>query len=170
VRQLNPSTNLILSVLAGLGLLGSLSMSWFAAPVEDPTATDGPIERAAFHVSQVFATSAKGTVSGTDALGSSGRMILVALVCALALLALAVSTPSIRRQAEGAMHLLALAVPVVVIAVAVAHRGTTTPVSMHFGTLVGVALALFMASAAWQGASMREKPKPVVRPRYGSVR
>ena len=76
MRQLNPSTNLVLTILAGLGLLGSLSLPWFAAPVTDTVGTDGPIERGAFQVGQVFATSAKGTVSGSDALGSARAALL----------------------------------------------------------------------------------------------
>jgi hypothetical protein len=169
VRQLNPSTNLMLAVIAGLGLLGSLSLSWFAAPVPDPESADGPIESGAFQVSQVFATSAKGTVDGTTALGDA-RMALVAIVVLVALLALAVLTPSIRRQAEDVLHLVALAVPVIVVAVAIAHPGTTAPVHLHYGTLIAIALSLFMASSAWHGARMREKRKPAARPRYGATR
>jgi uncharacterized membrane protein len=169
VRQLNPSTNLMLAVITGVALLASMSLPWFAAPVEDPTATDGPIERGAFAVSQVFATSAKDTVDGTAALGGA-RMALVGIVVLVALLALAVLTPSIRRQAEDVLHLVALAVPVVVLIAAVSHPGTTAPASLHYGTLVALALSLFMASAAWNGARMREKRKPQARPRYSSAR
>ncbi len=169
MRQLNPSTNLILTVLAGLGLLGSLSLPWFKAPVVDPTGTDGPVERAAFQVAQVFSTSAKGTVSGNDALGSA-RLAIVILVALLAVVALAVSTPAIRRQSEDFMRLLVIGAPVVVIVAAVAHPGTTAPVSLHYGMLVSFVLAAFMASAAWHGANMRAKQAAPVRPRYGSAR
>ena len=169
MRQLNPSTNLVLTVLAGLGLLGSLNLPWFAAPVVDSSPTDGPVEHAAFQVGQVFATSAKGTVSGNDALGGA-RMAIVALVAVLALVALAVSTPSLRRHAEDLMRLLVFAAPVVVIVAAVAHPGVTTPVHLHYGMLVSFVFVGFMANAAWHGASMREKRAAPVRPRYGSAR
>ncbi len=169
MRQLNPSTNLVLTILAGLGLLGSLSLNWFAAPVTDTTATDGPVERAAFQVAQVFTSGAKGTVSGHDALGGA-RMALIALVVLLALVALAVSTPAIRQQAENLMRVLVMATPVVVIACAATHPGTTTPVSIHSGMLVSFVLVAVMASAAWQGANMREKRAAPVRRRYGSAR
>jgi hypothetical protein len=169
VRQLNPSTNLVLAVLAGLGLLASLSLDWFAAPVIDPTPTDGPVERGAFQVSQVFATHAKGTVSGNTALGS-GRMALVLLVVLVAILAAAVSVASLRRHAEDALHLAALATPVVVIALAAAHPGTSAAISIHYGLLVSLATAIFMASASWHGASMRQKHAAPTRPRYGVTR
>jgi peptidoglycan/LPS O-acetylase OafA/YrhL len=166
VRQLNASTNLFLTILAGLGLLGSLSMNWFATPVTDPTATDGPVERGAFQVSQFFATHARGQITGTDGLGGS-RTVLVALVLVVAVAVLAVSTPSLRRQAEDFLQLVALAAPVVVIAVVIAHQGTGhATVRVHYGFLVGLAATLLMSSAAWQGARMREKrkaPKGAVR-------
>jgi hypothetical protein len=169
VRQLHPSTNLILAVLGGLGLLGSLTMPWFAAPVEDTTATDGPIERAAFQISHMFGTSPKGPVNGSDALGGSS-MVLVVLVALIALLALAVSTPAIRRQAEDTLRVVAFALPVAVLIVSLAHSGTETPVHVHYGTFVGFAIALFTASAAYQGASMREQRKKPARPGFGTTR
>jgi hypothetical protein len=169
VRQLNPSTNLVLTVLAGLGLLASLSLPWFAAPAADPTSTDGQIERGAYQLGKVFATDAQGAVSGTDALGGA-RVAIVALVGALALVALAVSAPAMRRQAEDLMRLLVIAAPIVVIAAAVTHPGTTTPVNIHYGMLVSFVLVAFMASAAWHGANMRAKKAAPVRPRYGPAR
>jgi hypothetical protein len=167
VRQLNPSTNLVIAILAGLGLLASLSVSWFAAPVTDPTVTDGPIEQGAFQVSQVFATHAKGTVSGSDALGSSAT-VLVAVVGLVALLALAVTVASVRKPAEDGLRLAALAAPVVLLILIVAHSGTNVPVRIHYGVLVASIASLVMASAAWQGAAMRQKHAAPVRPRYGS--
>jgi hypothetical protein len=166
VRQLNPSTNLVLAVLAGLGLLGSLSLHWFAMPTTDPVDTDGPVERGAYQVGQFFATHAKGQITGTDGLGG-GRSVLLVLVGIVVLTAVAVSAPALRRQAEDFLQLLALAAPVVVIGVVIAHSGTgNAPVRIHFGFLIGLALTLLMSSAAWQGATMREKrkaPKGAVR-------
>jgi putative effector of murein hydrolase LrgA (UPF0299 family) len=159
----------MLAVLTGLGLLASLSLPWFAAPETDPNDVDGPVERAAFQVSRVFASGAKGTVDGSAAAGSA-RVAIVGIVVLVTLLALAVLTPAIRRQAEDLLHLVALAVPIVVLLVVIAHPGTTTPVHLHYGTLVSLAVSLFMASAAWNGARMREKRKPTARPRYGTTR
>jgi hypothetical protein len=166
VRQISPVTNLILAVGAGVAMLASLSLSWFAAPTKSPTATDGPVESAAYQVQQFFSADVKGEITGTVALGDT-RTVLVALVAIVALAALAVSMPAMRRPAESFMQLLALAVPLVVIGVTIAHPGTgPAPVRVHSGALVGVGLALLMASAAWHGATLREKrkaPKGVVR-------
>ena len=169
VRQLNPSTNLVLTFLAGLGLLASLSLPWFAAPVADTVDTDGPIERGAFQISHVFATHAGGTVSGSDALGG-GRTVLVALVVLVTLLAIAVTIASVRRAAEDTLRIVAPASPLVVIALAVMHPGTTTAVSVHYGTLVALAAVSLMASAAWHGASMRQKYVAPARPRFDATR
>lgn len=158
MRQLTPSTNLVLAVLAGLGLLASMSLNWYAAPSTDPNQYDGPIETAAYQVGQVFATSAPGQVSGSTALGS-GQAVLVILVALVALLTLAVWTPSLRSQAETALQLVALAGPVVVIVVAATHSGIHTPVRLHYGLIIAFAISLVMASAAWQGAGMRLKKK-----------
>jgi hypothetical protein len=165
VRQLSPSSNLVLAILAGLGLLGSLSLSWYATPVDDPVPTDGPIERSAFHIGKVFSSHASGAVAGNTALGS-GRTILVALVAVIVVLAFAVSLPALRHYGEELLRLVALASPVVVIGVAIAHPGTTAPVRIHDGLIVGVLVSLLMASAAWHGAHMREKKAATsLRPR-----
>jgi hypothetical protein len=169
VRQLNSSTNLLLAVIAGLGLLGSLSLNWFAAPVPSPATDDGAIEDAAFQFGHVFATHAPGMVTGSAALGvARGGLVLLVVVVAFA--GLAVGTPSIRQRAEGLMRVVAIAAPIVVLVAAIAHPGVSTPVRIHYGTLVAFAVSLFMASAAWQGAAMRVKSKAPVRPRYGSAR
>jgi hypothetical protein len=170
MRQLNPSTNLILAVLAGLGVLASLTMPWYAAPAEDPTDTDGPIEQGAFQVGQVFATSAKGVVSGNDAIGPNGRLALLVVVAVVALLGVAISANVARRHAEDMLRVAAFATPVVVLAVAILHPGTQAEVRLHYGMLVGIAASLFSANAAFHGASWREKRAAPVRPRFGSAR
>ena len=158
VRQFQPSTNLVLAVLAGLGLLASTSLHWYAAPTTDPNQFDGPIETAAYHLGQTFSTTAPGQLSGSAALGS-GMSVLVLLVAVIALLALAVWTPSLREHAETGLQLVALATPVVVIVVAVLHSGTHASVRPHSGVVIAFAISLVTASAAWQGATMRQKRK-----------
>jgi hypothetical protein len=92
----------------------------------------------------------------------------VALVALVAVAALAVAMPALRRPAEDFLQLLALAAPVVVVGVAIAHPGTgEAPVRIHSGSLIGLALALLMASAAWNGATLREKRKA---PKSGAIR
>lgn len=158
VRQLSPSSNLALAVLAALGLLGTLSLPWFAAPAADLTATDGPVERGAFQVSHFFGTSARGMVSGSDALGGA-RSVLYALVLVVVVLAAAVAMAGVRKQAEDLLRVVALAAPVLVIGTAVAHPGTVAAVHVHYGALVALLVSALMASAAWQGCSMRYKAK-----------
>lgn len=156
MRQLNASTNLLLALLGGLGLLASLTLPWYAAPAEPPNPTDGPIERGAWQVGYVFATSARGMVDGNDAIGG-GRVLLVVAIGAVALLALAISLNAARQTAEDILRVAALVVPVLVVGIAIAHPGTEAALRLHYGLLVAFAAALFTASAAWHGASWRQK-------------
>jgi hypothetical protein len=167
VRQLSPSTNLVLAVLAGLGLLGSLGLPWFASPILDPVRTDGPIEKGAFQVGRFFAAGAPGTVNGSDAAGGL-LAVVVGVVALMTILVLAVGTPSIRRHAEEYLRILVFVAPVVVIATAIVHTGTNVPVHVHYGLLVSLVATGLMCSAAWHGANMREKKAAPVRPRYGT--
>lgn len=156
MRQLTPTANLVLTVLAAAGLLGTLGLPWFATPAVDPNLNDGPVEHGAFQVGHVFATHAKGMVEGTAALGGA-RMVLFGLVVVVVILAAAVSVSSVRKAAEDLLRLVALLSPVVVILVAAAHPGDSAPLHLHYGSLVALAASLLMASAAWQGCSMRAK-------------
>lgn len=168
MRQLAPASNLVLAVFAGLGLLASLTLPWFAAPSQSPNSTDGPVERGAYQVEQVFATSAKGMVDGTDALGS-GQTALLVLVGVVTVLGVLIGANVMRHKVEDVLHLVALAAPIVVLAVALPHPGTDADLRIHYGLIVGLAATLLMSSAAWHGASMRAKHKAPVRPRYGSA-
>lgn len=158
MRQLSPSSNLALAVIAALGLLGTLSLPWFATPAVDTVATDGPIERGAFQVAHFFATGAKGMIDGNDALGGA-RSVLFVLAVVVIVLAAAVSVSAVRKQAEDLLRVVALAAPVVLIGTVVAHPGLTAPAHVHYGSLVALLACLLMASAAWQGSSMRHKAK-----------
>lgn len=169
MRQLTPRTNLLLAVLGGLGLLASLALPWYAVPTEDPNPTNGPVERGAYQVAQVFATSAKGTVAGADALGE-GRSALIGVVGVVALLAALVAIREIRRLAEDALRVVALAAPFVLLIAVIDHGGTRGDVRLHYGMLVGFAAVLFMSSAAWHGASLREYRPASARPRYNATR
>lgn len=169
MRQLSPMTNLLLAVLAGIGLLGSLSLPWYAAPATDPNPTDGPVERGAYQVGQVFSTGAKGMVDGTDAVGG-GQVALLIAVGVIAVLALAISANLARRHAEDLLRPVAFAVPVITVVLAILHPGTEATLRLHYGMLVGIAAAVLTTSAAYHGASMRAKKAAPVRPRYGSVR
>jgi hypothetical protein len=162
VRQLDPVSNLVLSALAGLGLLGSLSLPWFVPPGHSTTDTDGPVERAAWQVSHFFGSNVPGKTSGSDALGSS-RGLLVILVAVVAGLACAVAVPQIRKTAEDLLRMAGFAAPVAVIFLVVMHSGTDRPVTVHYGALVSFVAAAFMASAAFHGSSMRTRRKQAPR-------
>ena len=168
MRQLKPATNLVLAVLAGIGLLASLTLPWYATPTEDPNPLNGPVERGAYQVGQVFATGAKGMIDGNDAVGDA-RVFLLAIVGLIALLAAAISVPAMRRGAEDVLRVVALIAPLVVGFVAIAHPGTEADVRLHYGMLVGFVATFAMTSAAWHGASLREKPAPA-KPRSYSMR
>jgi hypothetical protein len=168
MRQITPQANLVLAVLAGLGLLATLTLPWYSAPVEDTTPTDGPVERAAFQLAHTFKTGADGMIDGQDALGD-GRLVLVVLVVAIAVIGLAISANGMRRSAEDVMRVVALLTPVIVGFVAITHPGTEAPVRIHYGMLIAFLATFVMSSAAWHGASMREKPAPT-KPQTYSMR
>jgi hypothetical protein len=163
VRQLDPITNLVLAVLAGLGLLGTLSMPWFAAPAASTKTTDGPIEKTAWQVGHFFGTNVDGRVSGNAAIGSGGKGIVVLVVAAIAILALSVSVPQIRKPAEDMLRVAGWAAPAAVLYLAVTHSGTTVPVHLHFGALASFVVACFVTSCAWWGGSMRTRRKQAPR-------
>jgi hypothetical protein len=170
MQQLNPVTNLFLAVLAGLGLLGSLTLPWYAAAKVSPNVTDGPIERAAWQVGHVFSTEAGGQIDGAEALGGA-RVTVLVIVALVAVLALAVSLNLARRHAEDLLRMVAIAAPFALLVVAIVHPGTgEADVSVHYGVFVGFAAMLLCSNAAYHGAAWREKRAAPARPRYGVMR
>jgi hypothetical protein len=159
VRQLSPPTNLLLACLAALGLLGTLNLPWYAPPVPDTTETDGPVERAAWAVSRVFAHH-DHQVSGNDVIGG-GRTLLYVLAAAVCVLAIVAAVSALRPLIRDALRIFAIIAPVVVLYLAIDRPGDNAELTIHWGTLVALAVALFMASAAWQGSAIRERrPAP----------
>ena len=156
MRQLDPVTNLVLSALAGLGLLASLSTPWFVPPAGSTTQTDGPVERGAWQVGHFFKHDVDGRVSGTDAIGD-GRIVLVVIVAVMIGLAFAIAIPAVRKQAEDLLRVAGFAAPVGVIYLAATHTGATGDVMVHYGILVSLAVALFAASCAFHGATVRQR-------------
>ena len=162
MQQLNPATNLCLAVLAGLGLLASLTLPWYAAPAEAPDPTAGPVEQSGWRLGYVFATSARGMVDGEEAVGN-GRTLLLAALGLIVLLGLAVAANAARQAAEDALRVVALGLPVLVAVLAITHPGTEAPLQLHYGMLVAFAVTLLTSSAAWHGASWRQKHTAPVR-------
>lgn len=156
MRQLDPVTNLVLSALASLGLLATLSFPWFAAPAASTNPTDGPVERGAWQVGHFFSHDVKGRVSGDDAVGGGGSVLIVVAAVIIGL-ALAVGVPAVRRQAEDMLRVAGFAAPVAVIFLAVSHSGTTGAVRIHYGVAISFAVAVFVASCAYHGATLRQR-------------
>ena len=152
MRQISPATNLVLAVLAGLGLLGSLSQPWYAPPVEDPNAYDGPVERTAFAFGKVFSHH-DGAVSGADALGNT-ETLLLGMVGVIVVLCLLAGVPALRAYVRDVLRAVALALPLIVFYLAVDRPDG---MDVHWGVIVALAIAAFVASAAWHGSGIRVK-------------
>lgn len=165
MRQLSPASNLVLAVLAGLGLLASLTTPWYATAMVSPNETDGPIERAAWQVGHVFGPGDSRTVDGAVALGGA-QPALLTVVAVVGALALAIALNLLRQPAEDLLRLVAFAIPPVFVILAVGHPGEDGDVNLSYGMLIGFAAALLMASASFHGASWRRKHPAPARPRY----
>jgi hypothetical protein len=152
MRQISPATNLVLAVLAGLGLLGSLSQPWYAPPVKDTNAYDGPVERTAFAVGKVFSHH-DGAVSGADALGNT-ETLLLGLVGGIAVLCILAAVPALRSHVRDVLRAVALALPLIVFYLVVSRPDG---MDIHWGVLAALAIAAFVASAAWHGSAIRVK-------------
>src|SRR6478672_11354168 len=153
MRQLSPATNLVLACLASLGLLGILGAPWYAPTVPDGNIYDGPVERAAFAVSHVFSHHDR-VVSGTDALGSGAKTLLMALVAAVVVLSVLAAVPSLRSYVRDVLRAVALALPLLVFYLLVDRPGK---LDIHWGVIAAFAVAVFVASAAWHGSAIRVK-------------
>lgn len=159
MRQLSPVTNLVLAVLAGLGLLASLGLPWYAAPATSSMTTDGPVERAAWQIGHFFQGDALGLVSGHEALGASQASVAV-LVFAVALAAVGMAAAGTRRPAADLLRILAPLAPLMIAALGVSSAGRDAQGVVHFGFAVSVALSILLASAATHGARLRARRRP----------
>jgi hypothetical protein len=155
MRQLSPATNLILACLAALGLVGILGAPWYAPAVPDTNIYDGPVERAAFAVSHVFNHHDR-VVTGTDALGSGSKTLLMALVAAVIVLSALAAVPALRTYVRDVLRAVALALPLLVFYLLV-DRPRKGNLDIHWGVIAAFAVAGFIASAAWHGSSIRVK-------------
>ena len=153
VRQINPFTNLLLTVLCAAGLALSIGLPWFAGK-RPAGEDDGTLEALASDIARVFA---QGGVAGTDSLGSA-RPVLLVLAAVTAVLAVLHLVPALRRLVRTPLRLVPLAAPVVVLVQAV---DAPDGFELRWGLLVALAVSAYMASSAFHGAELREKrPKP----------
>jgi hypothetical protein len=150
MRQLNPITNLVLSCLAAVGLVASLELPWYAT---SPAAENvGPMEAMGARLLRTF-TSDGATTTGTDALGTSRTILLVA-AGAVIVLCTAMLLPALRGVLRDLTRAVAIATPMAVLATAVrAAEG----LELRWGLVVTVAVGLFMANATWHGAAARQR-------------
>jgi hypothetical protein len=147
-----------------------VALPWFALvdPSKGPTADEvadgqGPMAGFAGQVSRTF--SSEGiTASGTEVLDAKRTLILV-LAAAVVVLCTAMLVPMLRNVFRDLLRAVALASPVLVLFVAI-EAPKADGMEFRWGLVVSVAVALFMASAAWHGSSARA-PKPAGVPRAG---
>jgi hypothetical protein len=152
MRQISPATNLVLACLASLGLLGSLGQPWYAPPVEDTNAYDGPVERTAFAFGKVFSHH-DHAVSGADALGNT-ESLLMGLVGTIIVLCVLAAVPALRGYVRDVLRAVAIALPLIVLYLAVDRPDGQ---DIHWGVLAACAIAAFVASASWHGSAIRVK-------------
>jgi hypothetical protein len=158
MRQLSPLTNLMLAVLASIGVAITLGLPWYAATPVVPNDPASGVESAAAAIARWF-TSDGSTVTGTEALRGAESALLLA--CGLtALLSMAVLAGPIRSYLRGPLKLVALSAPVIVV-VHLFHQ----PVGeeLRWGTFVALAASLLMANSAYHGAEIRD-PRPAPGP------
>ena len=153
MRQLTPVTNLLLACFAGLGLMASLRLPWYGAAEATPANT-GPMEAMGSRLARVFTTDT-ATTTGADALADQRVLVLGAALGVIGLCSVML-IPVIRRALCDALRALAILLPIAVLAAAV-HGANG--LELRWGLIVSLATGLFMANAAWHGASVRAPRK-----------
>ena len=156
MRQIAPGTNLVLAALAALGLLGTLGLPWYAPLDEDPNQYDGGLEHAAYRIAGVF-RERPGAVSGGDALGDA-RVLLLGLVALVVVVCILTAVRPLRPYVRELVRVVALGLPAIVL-----YRTIDPPaaeLTLHWGLLVSLAVAVFAASAAWHGGKIRTLRAP----------
>jgi hypothetical protein len=156
MRQISPASNLVLACLAGLGLLASLSAPWYAPSVPDTNDYDGPIERAAWTVAHVFQHNSHA-VTGSDGLGTSKTLLFI-LVAAVIVLSILASVSALRVYVRDVLRAVAIAMPLIVFYLMIDRPRDLV---IHWGVLVAMLIAIFVATASWHGSAIRVKrPAP----------
>jgi hypothetical protein len=170
MRQLTPVTNLMLACLCAVGLVGALELPWFALvdPASGPSAQaikdgQGPMESFAGQVVRTFSSEGVAT-SGSDVLGGE-RTLLMVVAALIVVLSIAMLIPALRAALRDLLRAVGLAAPLLVLFVAI-QAPAADGLEFRWGLVCTVAIALFMASAAWHGSSARS-PRAVAaaRPR-----
>ena len=172
MRQLTPITNLMLACLCAMGLLGALELPWFALvdPASGPSAQaikdgQGPMESFAGQVVRTFSSDGIAS-SGSDVLGDQ-RTLLMIVAAIVVVLSVAMLVPALRAALRDVLRAVGLAAPLLVLFIAIQAPGADG-LEFRWGLVCTVAIALFMASAAWHGSSARS-PRAVAATRTRRV-
>ncbi len=158
MRQVSPATNLLLACLSALGLLAVFDLPWFAPPVAGNDDV-GAVEQAATQFAAMF-QHADREMTGLDAFADA-QTLLMGMPAAIVGLCLLMAVPGLRDLLREPLRAVALGTPVVVAYLVLAQPGEARGV-LHWGALAGMALSVFLASAAWQGSTLKA-PRPAPR-------
>jgi hypothetical protein len=168
MRQLTPLTNLMLACLCAVGLVGSLELPWYAPvdPGSGPSSQairdgQGPMESFVDQFGRTFRSDQTG-VSGHDLLAGN-RTVVMTLALMVIALCLGMAVPVFRSTVRDVLRAVGLVAPILVLLLAV-RAPAAEGLEFRWGLVVSVAIALFMASAAWHGSSART-PRAVAAPR-----
>jgi hypothetical protein len=119
----------------------------------------GAVERAATQFAAVFG-SADGAMTGHDAFANA-QTLLMGMPAAIVVLCLLMAVPALRDLVREPLRAVACGAPVVVAYLVLARPGDATG-ALHWGALAGMALTVFLASAAWHGSALKG-PRPAPR-------
>lgn len=158
MRQLSPQTNIILALLAAIGVPVTLGLPWYArASVAATDDGSGGSVEAAFAAIARWFTSDGTTYTGSEALTRAETALLA--VCAVAaVLVLMLLVPSLRFVRSPA-RLVGFAAPAIV-AVHLFLRPAGE--ELRWGTFAALAASLLLANSVYHAAEIRDRrPKPL---------
>ena len=158
MRQLAPVTNLVLAIVSGFLLLPVLGLPFFARA--GSYESEG-IERSAEQIRRWFTVPANPT-TGTEALGDS-RTILLGIAAATAVLCLLMAIGPLRRLVRDVLKVVPMLAPALLFVQLFNQPGEGGQLEVRYGLFVGIAVAAFMASAAFHGSRLPD-PKPAPKP------
>lgn len=161
VRGFSPLINILLTCVAAAATLPVLAMPWFAGAIDtNESGNQGQVELMGEAIGRWF-TSQGLTSTGAEVL-TSLETALLAVAGVTAFLALLMLIPPLRSTLRGLVKLVPLAAPIIVLA-AILVESRHAEVEPRYGAFVGLALSVFLASAAQQAGEMRE-PHAVAKP------
>jgi hypothetical protein len=125
--------------------------------VADPEVSG--VEQAAARVAAVFG-HADGAMPGREAFADA-LWVLTAVPALVFVLCLMMVVPALRNVVREPLRAVALGAPLVVAYLVLARPGDASG-ALHWGALVGMALSVFLMSAAYHGSTLKA-PRPAPR-------